>query len=63
MLGKNGNDNTNISADILLVFVTSLANLSAYNANGDIEVWRNTLSNSVWYIHSWPKLLDHYTFM
>ena len=36
----NGNDKTNISANILLVFITMFAN---FNANGEIEVFRNIL--------------------
>ena len=49
MFREIGNDKTNISADILLIFGTIwrlFANLY-YNANGEIEVWRNTLPHLV----------------
>ena len=42
MFGKNGNDKTNISADIVLVLEKFVKLLPTYNsANGKIEVWRN----------------------
>ena len=43
MFGRNGNDKINISADILLVFVTICRVFANLQWKFLIEVWRNTL--------------------
>ena len=45
------NDKTNVSADILLILEQFEDFLTTYSANGEIEVWRNTL----------PCLISHLT--